>query len=60
MIAPARPVVPRLDDDTLVVVVDQDAEPADVDRLLDALDRILAPRAFLLHPDPLRRLFRHF
>lgn len=35
---------PLLDDDALTVVVDQDAEPADVDRLLDALDRLVERR----------------
>jgi hypothetical protein len=34
---------PRLNDDALVVVVDP-TEPADVDRFLDALDRIVERR----------------
>ncbi len=44
MIAPASPADPLPVDDALVVVVDQDAEPVDVDRLLDALDRIVERR----------------
>lgn len=35
---------PRLGDDALAVAVDQGAEPADVDRLLDALDRVVERR----------------
>jgi len=41
MIAPADP---RPVDDALVVVVDHNAEPLDVDRFLDALDRIVERR----------------
>ena len=41
MIAPALPADPL---DHLHLAVDQDAEPADVDRLLDALDRIVERR----------------
>lgn len=41
MIAPARPADPL---DRVDVVVDQDAEPADVDHFLDALDRIVERR----------------
>ena len=41
VIAPANP---RPADDAFVVVVDHDAEPADIDRLLDALDRIVERR----------------
>lgn len=41
MVAPAKPL---LDDDALAIVVDQDAEPVDVDRLLDALDRLVERR----------------
>ena len=44
MIASAYPADPRSVDDALVVVVDHDAEPADVDRFLDALDRIVERR----------------
>ena len=41
MIAPAAPPAdPRPTDDALVVVVDQDTKPADVDRLLDAVDEL--------------------
>jgi hypothetical protein len=35
---------PLLDDAALAVVVDQDAEPVDVDRFLDALDRLVERR----------------
>ena len=38
MIAPADPL------DRVDLVVDQDAEPADVDRFLDALDRMVERR----------------
>jgi hypothetical protein len=41
MIAPASPADPL---DCFDLVVDQDAEPADIDRLLDALDRIVERR----------------
>jgi predicted GTPase len=41
MIAPARPADPL---DRVDVVVDQDGEPLDVDRFLDALDRIVERR----------------
>ena len=44
MIAPARPAGPYPGDDALVVVVDQDTPPLDVDRLLDVLDRIVERR----------------
>ncbi len=44
MIAPASPADPRPVDDALVVVVDHDAEPFDVDRFLDALDRLVERR----------------
>ncbi len=44
MIALASPAVPRLDDDALVVVLDQDAKPTDLDRFLDALDRLVERR----------------
>jgi len=36
---------PPLDDDALAVVVDQNAEPADVDRFLEALDRLVERRS---------------
>jgi hypothetical protein len=38
------PVDPHPAVDALVVVVDQDAEPLDIDRFLDALDRIVERR----------------
>jgi hypothetical protein len=41
MIAPASPADPL---DRVDLVVDQDAEPADVDRFLDALDRLVERR----------------
>ena len=41
MIAPASPADPL---DRFDLVVDQDAEPADVDRFLDALDRLVERR----------------
>ena len=41
VIAPASTADPR---DRLDVVVDQDAEPADLERFLDALDRIVERR----------------
>ena len=41
MIAPALPADPL---DRFDLVVDQDAEPADVDRFLDALDRLVERR----------------
>lgn len=44
MIAPARPADPRFPDEALVVVVDQDAKPTDLDRFLDALDRLVERR----------------
>jgi len=41
MIALSLSADPRPEDDALAVIVDQDAEPADVDRFHDALDRIV-------------------
>ena len=51
MIATAKP---RLDDDALVVIVDE-GEPADVDRFLDALDRIVERRISQRHQNETRK-----